>query len=166
MNNGTIEASFNQMKQAPRVQAVNMDEINRETIHVKLHIYKDIPLYLDDGTPFCDEQGNQLMGREVVGTRTAKIKNIVPTDAYHEAIEISSGFVKGQRPNADQLDQMTDMVLKCWQISEPFMTKKALREGVNGDRIMALFTRFFTQENPPSNTSPSHGSSTTPNEQG
>jgi hypothetical protein len=148
MDNATIEATLEQMKQAPRVQAVNMDEVNRETIHVKLHIYKDIPLVDDDGNPFCDEQGNQYMGREVVGTRTAKIKNIVPVDAYHEAIEVSKGFVQGQMPNEEQLDQMAEMVLKCWQISEPFMTKKALREGVNGDRIMALFTRFFNQESP------------------
>jgi hypothetical protein len=157
MNNGTIEADFKQLKASPKQQvpsAVNMDEVNRETIHVTVLLYKDEPLFDDEGNPFCDEQGNQYTGRVLAGSRTAKIKNIVPTDSYHEAIAISSGF-DGGMPNKEQLDQMTDMVLGCWQISEPFMTKKALREGVSGDHIMALFTRFFNQGNLPSNVSPS-----------
>jgi len=163
MNNGTIEADFKQLKASPKQQvpsAVNMDEVNRETIHVTVLLYKDEPLFDDEGEPFCDENGNQHVGRVLSGSRTAKIKNIVPTDSYHEAIEISNGFAGGM-PNKEQLDQMTDMVLGCWQISEPFMTKRALREGVNGDYIMALFGRFFNQESLPSNASPSTGGSTT-----
>jgi hypothetical protein len=166
MNNGTIEASFEQMKSglqsspeqarqaAQAMQAVNLDEVTNETILVKLLRYKEEPVFYDDGNPFCDEDGKQYMSRVSAGTRTAKIKNIVPVDAYHQAISISNGF-SGGVPGKEQLDAMTDLVLECWRISEPFMTKKMLREGVDGERIMALFTRFFNKENPPSNASPS-----------
>lgn len=166
--NGSVEASFEKMKQIQPVQvspeqaqqaaqamrAVNLDEVNREVIEVKVFRYKEVPLFDDDSQPFCDEQGKQYVGREVVGTRTARIKNIVPVDSYHEAIEVSNGF-NGGMPDRKQLDHMTDLVLQCWQISEPFMTKESLREGVDGERIMALFTRFFNKENPPLNASPS-----------
>jgi|SRR6185295_7771938 len=163
MNNGAIEASFQELKASPKQQvpqAVNMDEVLNEVIHVKIFHYREYGITDDEGNPFLDEQGMQYMGREVAGTRTAKIKNIVPVDAYHEAIEVMNGF-EGGMPSKDQLDHMTELVLKCWQISEPFMTKKALRESMDGDRIMALFTRFFNRENPPQNTNPSTEGSTT-----
>jgi hypothetical protein len=177
MNNGTIEASFEQVKAglqvspeqaslaAQRMQAVNLDEVVSETIHIKLFRYKDEPLFDDDGNPFCDEQGKQYVGRVAAGTRTAKIKNIVPVDAYNEAIALYSGF-EGGIPNKEQLDAMANLILECWKISEPFMTKQALREGLDGERLMALFTRFFNKENRPANVSPSPEGSTTPSIEG
>ena len=133
MNNGTIEATLEQMNISPEqikqasqaMQAVNMDEVINETIHVKLFHYKNEPVLDDDGNAFCDEDGKQFIGRVVAGTRTAKIKNIVPVDAYNQAISLMSGF-SGGMPSKEQLDSMTDLVLRCWQISEPFMTKKML----------------------------------------
>src|SRR2546423_304119 len=176
---GSVEASFEKMKQmqhvqavqvspdqakqaAQRVQAVNMDEVNREVIHVKVLCYRDVPLTDDDGNPFCDEAGKQYMGREVAGTRTARIKNIAPIDVYSQAIAIADGF-QGGMPSREQMDTMTDLILQCWQISEPFMTRKDLVEGVDGERLLALFARFFNKENPPSNASPSVGGNTTRN---
>jgi hypothetical protein len=162
MNNGTIEASFQELKQVPtQTRMVNKDEVLNETILVGVYRYKDEPLFDDDGEPFCDENGTQYVGRVAAGMRTAKIKNIVPVDSYHEALAVMDGF-EGGMPNKEQIDHMTELVLQCWQISEPFMTKKMLREGVDGDRVMVLFTRFFNRENPPSNVSPSQEGNITP----
>lgn len=173
MNNGTIEATLEQLNISPEqakqaaqaMQAVNMDEVTNETIHVKLFRYKNEPLFDDDGSPFCDEEGKQYVGRVAAGTRTAKIKNIVPVDAYNEAISLMSGFTGGM-PGKEQLDAMTDLVLRCWQISEPFMTKKMLLDAIDGERVIALFMRFFNRESRPSNANPSPDGSTTPSVEG
>jgi hypothetical protein len=169
MNNGTIEADFKQLKaspeqpkQAPRV--VNSDEVTNEVIPIRLSIYKNEPLILDDGTPFCDEHGNQHMGRTVVGTRTAKILNIAPIDLYTRAIAMFDGIEGGVSLNKlskEQLDSLTDMLLECWRISEPFMTKDALREGVDGIRMIELFTQVFFKGSPQSSDNPSQDGSIT-----
>lgn len=177
MNNGKLEEidklvddmrriSPEQAKQAAQaMQAVNMDEVTNETIHIKLFHYKKEPVFDDDGNPFCDEEGKQHIARVVAGTRTARIKNIVPVDAYNQAISLMSGFTGGM-PSKDQLDTMTDLVLKCWQISEPFMTKKMLMDSIDGERVIALFMRFFNRESPPSSASLSQDVSTTQNTEG
>jgi hypothetical protein len=177
MNNGNLaqidalvddmrRISPEQAKQAVQaMQAVNMDEVLNETIHVKLFHYKQEPVFDDDGNPFCDEEGKQFIGRVTAGTRTAKIKNIVPVDAYNQAISLMSGFTGGM-PGKEQLDSMTDLVLRCWQISEPFMTKKMLLDSIDGERVIALFMRFFNRESPPSNTSPSHADNITQSAEG
>lgn len=162
MNNGTIEASFKQMKQAPQV--VNSDEVANKTMHIPLSIYKNEALTLDDGTPFCDEKGNQYMGRVVVGTRTAKIKNIAPIDLYTRAIAMFDGIEVGVALNKlskEQLDGMTDMLLECWKISEPFMTKEMLREGIDGLHLIEIFSQIFFRMSPPSSSNPSQDGSIT-----
>lgn len=155
MHNGTIEASFEQSKHAPKV--VNRDEVTSETMHIQLFCYKEEPLVLDDGTPFLDEKGKQRVGRVSAGTRTAKIKNIAPIDMYTQALGIFDQLEGAQLSsiNKEQLESITDLILQCWQISEPFMTKEMLREGIDGLRLIELFTRFFNRENPQSNASPS-----------
>jgi len=161
MNNGTVEASFEQAK-APKV--VNRDEVTREMMHIPLSIYKDEPLTLDDGTPFLDEKGNQYIGRVVAGTRTAKIKNIAPIDLYTRAVAMFDGVEAGFSINKltkEQLDSMTDMLLECWKISEPFMTKEMLREGIDGLHLIEIFTQIFFRMSPPSSSSPSPDASTT-----
>lgn len=177
MNNGKLEeidklvedmrkVSPEQIAQAAQaMQAVNLDEVTNETIHIKLFLYKDEPVVDDDGNPFCDEQGHQYTSRVVKGTRTAKIKNIVPVDVYNEAIALISTFID-DTPNKEQLDTMADLVLRCWQLSEPFMTKKMLIGSIDGERIMALFTRFFSKGNPPQNANPLPDGNTTPENAG
>lgn len=158
MTNATVEASFEQQKQASKApKVVNKDEVTSETMHITLFCYKEEPLLLDDGTPFLDEKGTQRMGRTSAGTRTAKIKNIAPIDMYTQALgifdQIEGLHLSSIRP--EQLDKISDLILACWQISEPFMTKDMLREGMDGLGLIELFTRFFLKENPPSKSNPS-----------
>lgn len=162
-SNGTIEASFEQAKRAPKI--VNADEAVGEIMHIPLSIYKNVALTLDDGTPFCDEEGKPYMGRVVAGTRTAKIKNIAPIDLYTRAIAMFDGIDGGvslNRLSKEQLDSMTDMLLECWKISEPFMTKDMLREGIDGLHLIEIFSQIFFRMSPPSNISPLPEGSTTP----
>lgn len=166
MNNGTIEASFEQAKQAPKV--VNADEVVRETMYIQLFCYKDEYLLMDNGEPFLDREGNQRVGRVVAGTRTAKIKNIAPIDVYTQAMSLFSDLGSNSLNDLtkEQLDGMTDLILECWKISEPWMTKEELREGIDGIRLMEVFTRFFFQESQPQNTSPSQEGGTTKKRKG
>src|SRR5271169_5833215 len=135
----------NMPKQAPKV--VNADEVVRETMHIPLFCYRDEPLVMDDGTPFLDRQGNQRIGRVLAGTRTAKIKNIAPIDVYTQAMEVFGGLEKISinSLSKEQTDGMIDLILECWTISEPWMTKEELREGIDGIRLMEVFSRFFFQ---------------------
>jgi hypothetical protein len=140
--NGTIDSE--QAMQA--IRAVNLDELVTETILVKVRCYKKEPVVDDDGEPVCDDDGQPLTYRKA-SMRTAHIQNIVPVDIYAEALSISQGF-QGGMPTKEHINAMGDMVLKIWQISEPFMTRKMLiEEGIDGDVVMALFTRFFDKMN-------------------
>jgi len=158
--NGT-EAAFKRLKQAREanmpVQApkvVNADEVVRETMHIQLFCYKDEPLVMDNGEPLLDKQGNQRVGRVEAGTRTAKIKNIAPIDVYTQAMTIFSNLESASLNSLskEQIDSMVDLILQCWQISEPWMTKEELTEGIDGLRLINLFTRFFFQESPQSSS--------------
>lgn len=140
------ELTEEQAKGLRVVQAVNLDEVTNETIAVKIANYKNEPLTDDEGNPFCDENGKQRIGRVVSGTRTAKIRNIVPIDVYNEAMGLSQSM-KGGAPGKEQMETMAELVLKVWKISEPFMTTAMLRESIDGLSIIALFTRFFNQGN-------------------
>lgn len=166
MNNGTIEASFEQAKQAPKV--VNADEVTSATLEIPVFCYEDTPLFLDNGKPFLDKDGNQRMGRVSIGTRTAKIKVIAPINVYTKAMTVFSGLETNSLNNLDekQLNSVADLVLECWQISEPFMTKDDLKAGIDGLRLMEVFTRFFFQESQPQNTSPSQEGGTTKKRKG
>lgn len=124
------------------LQAVNLDEVVNEVIAVKVRYYKEQAVLDDEGQPFCDEEGQPLKYRRA-GTRTAYIQNIVPVDIYAQSIAIANGF-QGGIPGSEQINAMGDIVLKIWQISEPFMTHKMLiEEGIDGEVVMSLFMRFF-----------------------
>lgn len=163
MNNGTVEASFQELKQGQAPKVVNADEVIQETMKIKLFCYEDEPIFLDDGKPLLDRQGNQRIGRTCIGTRTAKIKRITPIDVYTRALTVFGGneTLSLEHLTQEQLDTMADLILECWKISEPWMTKDELRAGIDGIQLMEVFGNFFFQGSPPQSTRALPDSSTT-----
>jgi|SRR3989442_2633782 len=137
-------------------QAVNLDEVTIEIIPVKFREYKEEPLCYDDGEPLLDEQGKPRM-RRVPKLRTARIQNLVPTDAYHHAMKLNDQGIS----EAEGMAIMEDLVLEVWRVSEPWMERKELTEGIDLPVVTELFTRFFEHVNRPLSISPLPGDSTT-----
>lgn len=167
--NGTIDQeaarkALENIKENPgraMPQAVNLDEVAVEIIPVKFREYEEEALCYDDGAPLLDSQGNQRM-RRVPRLRTALIQNLVPVDAYHHAMQLQGMEVS----EAEGIEIMTSLVLEVWQISEPWMERKELTEGIDLPVITELFTRFFTQANQLPGGNPLPAENTTHGEEG
>jgi|SRR5580765_901086 len=135
----TSEQAEEAMKQ---LNAVNMDEVTNEVIAVKIREYRLEDVVDDDGNVITDDDGNPRKTRKVF-TRTAHINNFVPLPVYQE-------FMKAQDEINDadiarKADIATDLVLKIWQNTEEWMTRKKLGEGLDLPVITTLFTRFFNK---------------------
>jgi hypothetical protein len=150
-NNGTIDVggmpiSPEQAQAAmDSMRAVNLDEVMIEVITVKVRHYKEEAIVDDEGNPLLDGHGSPLMYR-VPKTRTARIQSLVPVDIYHKAMALQN-----QNTSASgMINAMTDVVLEIWQITEPWMDRKTLVEGVDFEGIAALAERFFDKLNHPS----------------
>jgi hypothetical protein len=130
-----------QVEQAEHLlEAVNLDEVTNEVIAVKVRVAKTVEVLDDEGNPLLDEEGNPLKSRTFT-TRTARILNFVPVPVYHEAMKLRNQL-QGSDIEA-QLETMTDLVLKVWKQTEPWMSKEQLQEGLDFLSIGALFRRFF-----------------------
>lgn len=136
-----IAITSDETKQAlETLGAVNLDEVLIETITVKVRTYKEESVFDDDGNPVLDDDDTPLTYRKP-STRTARIQNFVPVPVYHRMIALRDELSNAQQQK--QLEIMADLVLGVWQVTEPWMTKKMLSEGVDFSVIGALFTRFF-----------------------
>lgn len=123
------------------LSVVNMDEVSIERIRVKVRHYKLEDAKDDEGNPITDEETGQPLKIRKVGVRTAEIQNFVPTDLYHQVLS-QQGKLK-DAPMDETMAFMDKCVLRVWQISEPWFTKKMLEEGVDFAVKIALFYRFF-----------------------
>ena len=139
-------------------QAVNLDEVTIEIIPVKVRYYKEESVLDDDGEPFINPATGEPCTYRVPKLRTARIQNLVPTDAYHHAMKLKDQGLS----EAEGMAIMEDLVMQVWQISEPWMTRQMLiGEGIDLPVVTELFTRFFEHVNRPLNVSPLPGDSTT-----
>jgi hypothetical protein len=125
-----------------QISAVNLDEVTIESYAVKVRVYKDVDVLDDEGEPVLDAQGKPLKSRKP-GLRTACIHSMVPMSIYNEMMSLDQKLDKADP--AQSLDLMVDVVLKVWKISEPWMDKKTLTEGVESPYIIKLFRIFFAK---------------------
>lgn len=132
-----IDAAFEALDQ---LSAVNLDEVVLESYAVKVRVYKDVEVKDDEGNPVLDDNGQPLKSRKP-GTRTAHIHSMVPMSIYNEMLALDQKLDKSDP--AQSFNLMTDTVLKIWKISEPWMTKEKLLEGVEAPYILKLFRIFF-----------------------
>lgn len=123
------------------LSTVNMDEVTIERIRLKVRHYKLIDAVDDEGNAITDEVTGKPLQVRKVGVRTAEIQNFVPTDLYHRVLSQQSKMKDA--PLAESMAFMDECVLRVWQISEPWFTKKMLDEGVDLQVKAALFYRFF-----------------------
>lgn len=141
--NGTIEITPEQTQAAMEVLgAVNLDEVTNEIVRVKIRYYKEVDMVDDDGEPLLDED-NKPLKRRKVSTRTAEILNFVPLPIYSRMQGLRDKLTGGDTEL--QIDTMTDLVLAVWKLSEPWMTREKLCEGLDFSALGALFTRFFNE---------------------
>ncbi len=124
------------------MKAVNLDEVMIEVVTVKVRHYKEETITDDDGNPLLDGQGKPLTYR-VPKTRTAHIQSMVPVDIYHKVMALNNQSLSAN----EMVDAMTDIVLEIWRITEPWMDRKTLIEGLDFEGIAALSERFFDRLN-------------------
>jgi hypothetical protein len=125
-----------------QISAVNLDEVTIESYAVKVRVYKEVDVLDDEGEPVLDGQGKPFKSRKP-GLRTAHIHSMVPMSIYNEMMSLDQKLDKADP--AQSLDLMVDVVLKIWKISEPWMDKKTLLEGVESPYIIKLFRIFFAK---------------------
>lgn len=140
---GDIQISPEQARDAMQhMKAVNLDEVMIEIIPIRLRYYKEEAVKDDEGNPIPGKDGNPLTYR-VPKTRMAHIQSMVPVDIYHKVMALNN-----QKLSADEtINAMADIVLEIWQITEPWMDRKALIEGIDFEGIAALAERFFDRLN-------------------
>ncbi len=144
-----VQIDIKQVRQQARIAMVNADEVTTETLHVEVREFVDEPVLRNDGTPLLDKQGKSRMYRKFAGTRTAHILNHVPIDIYAEGTALQGSGV-GTQAGKEQINMMGDIVWKIWIISEPWMEKdELLRGGIDGEKVIELFTLFFDRMNRP-----------------
>src|SRR2546430_16700421 len=91
-------------------QTVNLDEVTIEIIPVKVRYYKEEPVLYDDGEPFINPGTGEPCTYRVPKLRTAPIRNLVPTDAYHHAMKLKGkGLSKAQG-----MAIRADLVMQVW----------------------------------------------------
>lgn len=134
-----IDAAFEALDQ---LSAVNLDEVVLESYAVKVRVYKEVDILDDDGQPVLDDNGQPLKSRRA-GLRTAQIHSMVPMSIYNEMLALDQKLSKSDP--AQSFNLMADTVLKIWKISEPWMTKEKLLEGVEAPYILKLFRIFFAK---------------------
>jgi hypothetical protein len=99
------------------------------------------------------EDGTSIIRRRI-SQRTTEIGSYVPMKVFHRMMA-SQGKIKqfqklangkGEASIEDQqqmLDWMAKQVLEVWKLTEPDMTEDALVEGLDFQKILALFQSFF-----------------------
>lgn len=86
--------------------------------------------------------------------RTARISTFVPMKIFHRMLAgrervmrlkqaAEGGESAAIEHSAEYMDWVVEMVLDVWKLSEPWMTREALENGLDLDQVMELFERFF-----------------------
>lgn len=134
------EAAQAQAEQAlEMVQAVNLDEVDIEDIEVAFVEYEEV----------TDKGGRK---RHKAHKRTAYISTYVPMRLLNKmlASQRKAQTLK-KRVDAGQLEVDEDpmmvwisrQVFEVWKLSEPDMTYERFEKGLDLEKVMGLFGRFF-----------------------
>lgn len=111
--------------------AVNLDEVVIDDVVVS--IVERAPVQLEDGT--------EILKAKV---RKATISTYVPMQIFNSMMQTYSPIAQAEP--AERLRWVAEQVLAVWKLTEPQMTLDRLVNGLDFDKISALFAHFFADQ--------------------
>jgi hypothetical protein len=137
------------------VESVNLEEVTTGVVRVFIEDTRLVPLSATDNP--LDEDPDRPGYKRVPHPRIAEIRNYVPMRVFNRMLATRAKVMKERKAYQTALAQgdeddatadpivewMLDQVLAVWKLSEPSMTKDRLLDGLEFEKVSALFSRFF-----------------------
>ena len=116
-----------------RYRTYNLDELE----------IKEIPITWPErvAREVTDEDGSTRTEYRIVKRRTT-LTDYVPMDVYTLALKLQPEMAKAETERRYEL--MQQIVLACWQLTDPEMTAEKLKFALDYPRTMAAFTFFLS----------------------